>query len=103
MNKKQQKNPDSSTENCKLFKFLERDQCDSLKVKRIPLVHRGTKASVDPKGNNFCILQIHPGVDLCDLPVVVKPTLLKDMQQLYNDDTLKDLDIRVRGKYSTVL
>ena len=50
-----------------------------------------------PKGNNFCILQIHPSVDLCDLPVVPKPTLLKDMKELLEDETLKDLDIKVRG------
>ena len=68
---------ESSEGSKSFFKFIERDQCDSLKVKRIPLIHRGTKASVDPKGNNFCILQIHPGVDTCDLPVEDKPTLVK--------------------------
>ena len=52
---------------------------------------------MDPKGNNFCILQIHPAIDTCDLPVEDKPTLVKDMQELYNDESLKDLDIKVRG------
>ena len=54
------------------FKFVEKDQCDSIKVKRIPFIHRGVKASVDPKGNNFCILQTQPRVDLHDLPQVGK-------------------------------
>ena len=44
-----QANPSEGETNIRFFKFIERDQCDSLKVKRIPLIHRGTKASVDPK------------------------------------------------------
>ena len=56
----------------RFFKFLEKDQCDAIKVKRIPFIHRGVKASVDPKGNNFCILQTQPKVDLHDLPQVEK-------------------------------
>ena len=39
----------------------------------------------------------NPGIDTCDLPVEEKPTLVKDMQELYNDESLKDLDIKVRG------
>ena len=80
----------------RFFKFVEKDQCDSIKVKRVPFIHRGTRASVDPKGNNFCILQIYPGIDLCHLPVVEKPTLTKDLQTLYleNDEILQDVKVR---------
>ena len=63
----------------RFFKFLEKDQCDAIKVKRIPFIHRGVKASVDPKGNNFCILQTQPKVDLHDLPQVEKRYAFKFM------------------------
>jgi hypothetical protein len=49
----QSANPSEAESNNRFFKFIERDQCDSLKVKRIPLIHRGTKASVDPKVRKF--------------------------------------------------
>ena len=40
------------------FKF-DRSQCDVLKVRqRLPGVYRGVKCSVDPKGRNFCVLQV---------------------------------------------
>ena len=57
-----QANPSEAESNTRFFKFIERDQCDSLKVKRIPLIHRGTKASVDPKVMKF----IFYGIFFCD-------------------------------------
>ena len=40
------------------FKF-DRSQCDVLKVRqRLTGVYRGVKCSVDPKGRNFCVLQV---------------------------------------------
>ena len=57
-----QANPSEAESNTRFFKFIERDQCDSLKVKRIPLIHRGTKASVDPKVMKF----IFYGIFFCE-------------------------------------
>ena len=57
-----QTNSNEAESNNRFFKFIERDQCDSLKVKRIPLIHRGTKASVDPKVMKF----IFYGIFFCD-------------------------------------
>ena len=57
-----QTNSNEAESNNRFFKFIERDQCDSLKVKRIPLIHRGTKASVDPKVMKF----IFYGIFFCE-------------------------------------
>ena len=85
-----------------LFRFVDKDQCDLIRIKRVPYVHRGAKVSVDPKGNNFCVLQTQPNSELNDFPWIQPRTLSKDLLELYSDSALKDLTIKVHQKTFSV-
>lgn len=41
-----------------LVKFLEKDDCTSVKIVRIPNVHRAVAIAVDTEGLNFACLQV---------------------------------------------
>jgi hypothetical protein len=88
----------SDTSGGSLFRFIDKESCDLIKVKRVPFIHRGVKATVDPKGNNFCVLQSRPNSELVDLPIVNERTLAKEVKALYDDDTLKDLEMTLGSK-----
>ena len=61
-------------------------------------VHRGVKVSVDPKGNNFCVLQTQPNSELNDLPWIQHRSLSKDLLDLYPESNLKDLTIKIQSQ-----
>jgi len=78
-----------------------KDPLLSVKVKRIPGIHRAVKVSADPKGRNFCVLQVSPKEALTELPEVRPSNMLTDLSNLYNqvceDDDVHDVICVVNG------
>ena len=85
-----------------LYKFVDKEQCDSIRIKRLPLIHRGIRIAVDPKGNNVCVLQTQPNTELNDLPWIQPRSLSRDLLELYPESTLKDLTLKVHSKLFSV-
>ncbi|XP_026320553.1 inhibitor of Bruton tyrosine kinase isoform X3 [Hyposmocoma kahamanoa] len=85
-----------------LVKFLEKDDCTSVKIARIPNVHRAVAIAVDNEGLNFACLQIKPTCGLTSLPELSSSSMVKDMETVMEtaseDDTLHDLVFKVGPK-----
>ncbi len=75
---------------------------ESIKLKRIPGIFRGTAVATDPKGQNFCILQLLPNASLTEIPEVERPTMAADMGSFLEEasemDLLHDVVFRVGGR-----
>lgn len=50
-----------------LVKFLEKDDCTSVKIARIPNVHRAVAIAVDNEGLNFACLQVYISLSFQDI------------------------------------
>lgn len=78
-----------------------KDPLLSLKVKRIAGIHRAVQVSADPKGRNFCVLQVSPLEALTELPEVRPSNMLTDLTNLFNqvseDDGVHDVICVVNG------
>lgn len=57
----------------------------SLKLKRIPLVHRAVAAVSDPKGRNYCVLQVSPREALTEVPEVSASRMVEDLGRLLEE------------------
>lgn len=82
-----------------LVRFLEKDDCTSVRITRIPNVHRAVAISVDGEGLNFVCLQIKPTCGLTSLPDLSPSCLSKHMETLFEtaavDDILHDVIFKV--------
>ena len=56
-----------------------------IKIKRLSNIHRGVSVSSDPKGRNFCVLQVCPNEALTEIPEVSPSTMEQDMKKLLED------------------
>ncbi|XP_063626736.1 inhibitor of Bruton tyrosine kinase [Cydia splendana] len=85
-----------------LVKFLEKDDCTSARIVRIPNVHRAVAVVVDSEGLNFACLQIKPTCGLTSLPELSPSSLPKHMETLMEtaaeDDILHDVIFKVGTK-----
>ncbi|KAL1502111.1 hypothetical protein ABEB36_007304 [Hypothenemus hampei] len=81
-------------------KFIEKDECISLKLERIPRVHRAVKIESDPKGQNYSIVQEYP-YKFFNHSDISESTMLTDMHNLLTDaslcDGLSDVEFNVSG------
>ena len=75
---------------------------DILKIKRLPNIHRGVSVSCDPKGRNFCVLQVSPNEALTEIPEVSPSSMKQNMNTILKDvsehDDLHDVVCVVAGK-----
>ncbi|CAH0590134.1 unnamed protein product [Chrysodeixis includens] len=85
-----------------LVKFLEKDDCTSVKITKIPNVYRAVSIAVDSEGLNFGCLQIKPTCGLKSLPQLSPSSLSKHMDTLREtaseDDLLHDVVFKVGTK-----
>ncbi|XP_073953372.1 inhibitor of Bruton tyrosine kinase [Choristoneura fumiferana] len=85
-----------------LVKFLEKDDCTSVRIVKIPNVHRAVSIVVDSEGMNFACLQIKPTCGLTSLPELSPTSLPKHMETLMEsateDDILHDVIFKVGTK-----
>ncbi len=95
------KPPPTSTSNdaTSLSMVLAKKSIDLIKVRRVPNVFRGTFVASDPKGENFCVLQLLPNASLVEFPEVDAPSMSKDMRTFYETatefDSLHDVVFKV--------
>jgi hypothetical protein len=92
----------SREEDSELAQFVAKNQCDMIKLKRLPGVYRGAACATDPKGQNFCVLQVLPNASLYDIPDVSPSTIAGDMagclDQLAETDPTCDVVFVVSGR-----
>ncbi|XP_075980998.1 inhibitor of Bruton tyrosine kinase [Anticarsia gemmatalis] len=85
-----------------LVKFLEKDDCTSVRISKISNVYRAVAIAVDSEGNNFACLQIKPTCGLRSLPELSPSSLSKHMETLREtateDDLLHDVIFKVGNK-----
>ncbi|KFM65426.1 Inhibitor of Bruton tyrosine kinase, partial [Stegodyphus mimosarum] len=70
--------------------LLDRDDCNFIKVKRLPHIYRGTSITSDSKGRNFAILQSSPKMGLVELPMVSESRLQQNICKLFSETDIKD-------------
>ncbi|KAL4702492.1 hypothetical protein ACJJTC_014635 [Scirpophaga incertulas] len=85
-----------------LVKFLEKDDCTSVDIVKIPNIHRAVSIAADVQGMNFACLQIKPTCGLRSLPVLSPSSMSKHMEALMEsgseDDLLHDVIFKVGSK-----
>ncbi|XP_022116744.2 inhibitor of Bruton tyrosine kinase [Pieris rapae] len=81
---------------------LERDDYTSVKIVKIPNVHRATAISVDCEGLNFACIQNKPTCGLLSVPELSPSCLSKHMETLFetaaDDDILHDVTFKAGSK-----
>ncbi|XP_046969920.1 inhibitor of Bruton tyrosine kinase [Vanessa cardui] len=86
-----------------LVKFLEKDDCTSVRITKIPNIHRAVAINVDSEGLNFACLQMKPACGLTSLPDLSPSSLTKHMECLLEtaaeDDILHDVIFKVGAKH----
>ncbi|XP_050550953.1 inhibitor of Bruton tyrosine kinase [Spodoptera frugiperda] len=85
-----------------LVKFLEKDDCTSVRISKIPNIYRAVSIAVDSEGLNFACLQIKPTCGLRSLPQLSPTSMSKHMESLREcaseDDLLHDVIFKVGQK-----
>lgn len=75
-------------------KCIDVDDCDYIKLKRIPHVHRGVSIASDLKGRNFAVIQTHPKSGIL-IPYIESTDMKRNMKTLLETaseyDTLHDV------------
>jgi len=76
--------------------FCQREQGYVLiKLERIPGIHRAIGITCDPEGKNFAAIQVHPSVDLIEVPQILPCQMEVDLKQLLMeadpDDRIHDI------------
>ncbi|CAG9133929.1 unnamed protein product [Plutella xylostella] len=95
---------DRDSQKSALVKFLEKDDCTSVRLTRVPNVHRAVSISVDTEGLNFACLQTKPtcGLSLSSIPDLSPTCMAKHMETLMEttaeDDILHDVVFRIGTK-----
>ncbi len=69
----------SKEESSSLSAFVARNQFDTIKLKRLPGIYRAASCAADPKGQNFCVLQVLPNASLYEVPEVSAQSIASDM------------------------
>lgn len=85
-----------------LVKFLEKGDCTSVRIMKIPNIYRAVSIAVDGEGLNFACLQIKPTCGLRSVPELSPTSLSKHMESLREtaavDDLLHDVLFKVGTK-----
>ncbi|XP_013137356.1 PREDICTED: inhibitor of Bruton tyrosine kinase [Papilio polytes] len=93
---------DKDSNKSSLVLFLEKDDCTSVRITKIPNIHRAVSISVDNEGLNFACLQIKPTCGLTSLPELPPSLMSKHMESLLDlateDDILHDVIFKVNNK-----
>lgn len=82
-----------------LVTFLDRDECEHIRLKRVQNVNRANAITCSPSGQSFAVLQSHPRVGLLEFPTVEASSYQKDFLQLLDcsneSDCVHDIMLRV--------
>lgn len=73
----------------------DKDDFLSIKLHRLPHLHRTLSITSDPKGQNFAVIQAHPKADLTEIPAVGSSHMAEDLSTLLmeasDQDSLHDI------------
>ncbi|XP_049821189.1 inhibitor of Bruton tyrosine kinase isoform X2 [Aethina tumida] len=70
-------------------KFLEKENCVTIKLERIPKIHRALSIASDPHGNDFCIIQATP-YSFYEIPEMIPPEMESNIRRLFEEADLND-------------
>ncbi|KAF2882129.1 hypothetical protein ILUMI_24051 [Ignelater luminosus] len=83
--------------------FLEKDNCQLLKVSKISRAHRAVSIHSDLKGRNYAVLQASPKASLTRVPDVSQSNMQEDMYMLLQDasedDQIHDVIFKVSKRF----
>ncbi|XP_064460638.1 inhibitor of Bruton tyrosine kinase-like [Ornithodoros turicata] len=84
-----------------LVTFLDRDECEYVRLKRIQYVNRANAIACSGSGQSFAVLQSHPKVGLLEFPTVDASAYQADFLQLLEgadgSDCVHDIVLRVKN------
>ncbi|XP_066249133.1 inhibitor of Bruton tyrosine kinase [Euwallacea similis] len=82
-------------------KFIDKDECISVKLERIPRVHRAVWIQSDPKGHNYGIVQDRPYKYFTPYDITAS-TMSENMSDLLTTadgcDGITDIEINISGR-----
>ncbi|XP_054716016.1 inhibitor of Bruton tyrosine kinase-like isoform X2 [Uloborus diversus] len=70
--------------------LLDTDDCCFVRVKKLPLIYRGTSITSDSKGRNFSVIQSSPKMGLVEVPMISESQMLKQFARFYSDTCIGD-------------
>ncbi|XP_018574334.1 inhibitor of Bruton tyrosine kinase [Anoplophora glabripennis] len=83
-------------------KFLEKEDCTLVQLKKICKIHRAIFIQSDTKGKDFCIIQALP-YKLFEFPKIIDSEMQKDLNTLLDNadesDNIHDIVFKVGQKY----
>ncbi|XP_065342837.1 inhibitor of Bruton tyrosine kinase [Cloeon dipterum] len=71
-------------------KFEGDVECEVVKVKRLPNIHRAISVSCDPRGRNFTVIQAHPKTALFEVPQMESSEMGEQMKILLDEACEED-------------
>lgn len=83
-------------------RFLDKDDCTQIKLRKVPNVHRAVKIAADVEGLNFAVLQAQPNFGVTSVPELSASEFQEHMEDLLadasEDDLLHDLVFKIGPK-----
>ncbi|XP_059475096.1 inhibitor of Bruton tyrosine kinase isoform X2 [Neocloeon triangulifer] len=71
-------------------KFEGDVECEVVKTKRLPNIHRAVAISCDPRGRNFAVIQGHPKTALLEVPQMESRDMSEQMKTLLDEASEED-------------
>lgn len=82
--------------------FLDKSECQMIKLFRYPHIHRAVKITCDHKGQNFAVIQNSPNFLVLNVPIISGSEMDSDLFNLLNTadelDTIHDVIFNVSGR-----
>ncbi|XP_063932773.1 inhibitor of Bruton tyrosine kinase [Zophobas morio] len=92
----------NNNEKSAFHKFLDREDCISVKLSKFPRIHRAVMITSDAKGHDYCVIQVPP-YKRFDAPQIIesemKENLTRLLQECHENDDLHDVVFQVDHRY----
>ncbi|EFA06701.1 inhibitor of Bruton tyrosine kinase [Tribolium castaneum] len=83
-------------------KFLDREDCISIKLSKFPRIHRAIFITSDVKGHDFCVIQVPP-YKRFEAPLIMESQMKTNLgvllQECHENDDLHDVVLHVDHRY----
>lgn len=91
-----------TNEKSAFHKFLDREDCISLKISKFPRIHRAVFITSDVKGHDFCVIQVPP-YKRFDAPGIIESEMKHNfgvlLQECHENDDVHDVVFQVDHRY----
>lgn len=92
----------STSEKSAFHKFLDREDCISVKLSKISRVHRAIAITSDSNGHDFCVIQVPP-YKRFSAPPIIESSMKEDLNLLLEEcqenDDLHDVVFQIDNQY----